>query len=85
MDRTNDFAFKIATANGTGSAVVDKGGKSWYFLVADYAFGASLYNDTSAVVKAKGGTVLHMSTARTVWPATPRHGHPTTDTEGTFQ
>lgn len=48
----------VALANGTGSAVIGKGGKSWYFLVADYAFGASLYNDTSAVVKANGGTVV---------------------------
>ncbi|WP_420473788.1 ABC transporter substrate-binding protein [Noviherbaspirillum sp. ST9] len=48
----------VALAKGTGSAVVKTGGKSWYFLVADYAFGASLYNDTSEVVKASGGTVL---------------------------
>ena len=48
----------VALAKGTGSAVVKTGGKSWYFLVADYAFGASLFNDTSEVVKASGGTVL---------------------------
>lgn len=48
----------VALAKGTGSAVVGTGGKSWYFLVADYAFGASLFNDTSEVVKASGGTVL---------------------------
>jgi len=48
----------VALAKGTGSAVVAQGGKSWYFLVADYAFGASLFNDTSAVIKAHGGTVL---------------------------
>lgn len=47
----------VALAKGTGSAVVAKGGKSWYFLVADYAFGHSLADDTSAVVKANGGTV----------------------------
>ncbi|MGE5712277.1 MAG: ABC transporter substrate-binding protein, partial [Betaproteobacteria bacterium] len=29
----------IALANGTGAAVVKAGGKSWFFLTADYAFG----------------------------------------------
>ncbi|MDP9107891.1 MAG: ABC transporter substrate-binding protein [Pseudomonadota bacterium] len=47
----------VALAKGTGSAVVKQGGKSWYFLTADYAFGASLEGDTSRVVKANGGTV----------------------------
>jgi branched-chain amino acid transport system substrate-binding protein len=48
----------VALAKGTGNAVVKAGGKSWYFLTADYAFGAQLQNDTSAVVKAAGGTVV---------------------------
>ncbi len=48
----------VALAKGTGNAVVKSGGKSWYFLTADYAFGAQLQNDTSAVVKAAGGTVV---------------------------
>ncbi len=48
----------VALARVTGSAVVDRGGKSWFFLVADYAFGHSLADETSRVVKAKGGTVL---------------------------
>ncbi|EER61870.1 putative substrate-binding periplasmic (pbp) ABC transporter protein [Acidovorax delafieldii 2AN] len=47
----------VALAKGTGGAVVDSGGKSWFFLTADYAFGHSLENDTTAVIKAKGGTV----------------------------
>jgi len=47
-----------ALAKGTGNAVVKAGGKSWYFLTADYAFGAQLQNDTSAVVKAAGGTIV---------------------------
>ncbi|KWR89271.1 ABC transporter substrate-binding protein [Cupriavidus sp. IDO] len=47
----------VALAKGTGSAVVKQGGKSWFFLTADYAFGHSLENDTAAVVKANGGTV----------------------------
>ena len=48
----------VALAKGTGNAVVKSGGKSWYFLTADYAFGHSLQNDTSAVVKAAGGNVV---------------------------
>ncbi|MBY4897675.1 ABC transporter substrate-binding protein [Cupriavidus sp. AU9028] len=48
----------VALAKGTGSAVVKQGGKSWFFLTADYAFGHSLENDTSAVVKANGGQVV---------------------------
>jgi branched-chain amino acid transport system substrate-binding protein len=48
----------VALAKGTGGAVVKSGGKSWYFLTADYAFGAALQNDTSAVVKAAGGTIV---------------------------
>jgi branched-chain amino acid transport system substrate-binding protein len=48
----------VALAKGTGNAVVKSGGKSWYFLQADYAFGAALQSDTSTVVKAAGGTVV---------------------------
>ena len=48
----------VALAKGTGSAIVKTGGKSWYFLTADYAFGASLEKDTSDIVKANGGTVV---------------------------
>jgi branched-chain amino acid transport system substrate-binding protein len=47
-----------ALAKGTGNAVVKAGGKSWYFLTADYAFGTQLQNDTTTVVKAAGGTVV---------------------------
>ena len=48
----------IALANGTGSAVVKAGGKSWYFLTADYAFGHALERDVTAVVTANNGQVL---------------------------
>jgi len=47
-----------ALANGTGSAVVKAGGKTWFFLTADYAFGYALQRDVSAVVTANGGKVL---------------------------
>lgn len=45
-------------AHVTGSAVVKSGGDSWYFLTADYAFGKSLEDETTAVVKDAGGKVL---------------------------
>ncbi|MCE9638782.1 MAG: ABC transporter substrate-binding protein [Betaproteobacteria bacterium] len=45
-------------ANGTGNAIVKGGGKTWFFLTADYAFGHSLESDTANVVKAGGGQVL---------------------------
>ena len=48
----------VALANGTGSAVTKAGGKTWYFLTADYAFGQSLQNDTADVVKKAGGQVV---------------------------
>jgi len=47
-----------AVANGTAKAVTKTGGKKWFFLTADYAFGHSLEADASAVVKANGGEVL---------------------------
>jgi branched-chain amino acid transport system substrate-binding protein len=47
----------VALARGTGSAVVKDGGKSWFFLTADYAFGHALQRDTAKVVKDSGGTV----------------------------
>ena len=48
----------VALAKGTGGAVVKAGGKSWFFLTADYAFGHALEADTSKVIKAAGGTVV---------------------------
>lgn len=45
-------------AIGTGRAVVQEGGDSWFFLTADYAFGHSLEQDTSNVVESEGGEVL---------------------------
>ena len=48
----------MALAKGTGSAVTKQGGKTWYFLTADYAFGKALEKNTADVVKANGGQVL---------------------------
>jgi branched-chain amino acid transport system substrate-binding protein len=47
-----------ATGGVTGRAVVQHGGKSWFFITADYAFGHSLQDDTTRAVKAAGGQVL---------------------------
>ncbi|MEN9365772.1 MAG: hypothetical protein RL489_130 [Pseudomonadota bacterium] len=46
-----------AVANGTAKAVTKTGGKKWFFLTADYAFGHSLEKDAIEVVKANGGEV----------------------------
>ncbi|MBB1602150.1 ABC transporter substrate-binding protein [Variovorax sp. UMC13] len=48
----------VALAKGTGSAVIARGDKSWFFLTADYAFGQALEADATKVVKEKGGTVV---------------------------
>jgi len=45
-------------ANGTGRAMVEIGGDTWFFLTADYAFGHALERDTSAVIEETGGQVL---------------------------
>lgn len=47
-----------AMARGTGGAVTRAGGKTWYFMTVDYAFGHSLEKDTTAVVTANGGKVV---------------------------
>ncbi|MBI2312184.1 MAG: ABC transporter substrate-binding protein [Betaproteobacteria bacterium] len=47
-----------ALAVGTGRAVVKQGGKNWFFLTADYAFGKALEKDTTDVVLENGGKVL---------------------------
>ncbi len=45
-------------AHGTGSALTKSGGNTWFFLTADYAFGAALERDTTEAVTALGGKVL---------------------------
>ncbi|WP_373002194.1 ABC transporter substrate-binding protein [Marinobacter sp.] len=56
-------------ANGTAKAVVQEGGKSWYILTADYAFGHALEGDVTRVVEENGGEVI----------GTRRHPFPTDD------
>ncbi|WP_151448698.1 ABC transporter substrate-binding protein [Lacisediminimonas profundi] len=47
-----------ALATGTGRAITQEGGDSWFFITADYAFGHSLERDTVKVVKELGGKVV---------------------------
>ena len=42
-------------ANGTAATMVKNGGKTWFYLTADYAFGTQLQNAASKVVEANGG------------------------------
>jgi branched-chain amino acid transport system substrate-binding protein len=55
-------------ANSTGGAMVRAGGRSWFFITADYAFGHALERDTGNFVKAQGGEVL--GSVRTPFPGT---------------
>jgi branched-chain amino acid transport system substrate-binding protein len=45
-------------AKGAATAVVRQGGRSWYFITADYAFGHALEANAAYFVKSLGGTVL---------------------------
>jgi len=45
-------------ANGTGTAITKGGGDTWFFITADYAFGAALERDTAAAVARNGGKVV---------------------------
>ena len=47
-----------ALAHGTVRAVMQEGGKSWFFIGSDYALGAALVRDATAVIMANGGQVL---------------------------
>lgn len=58
-----------ALANGTAKAVLANGGKSWFILTADYAFGHAMEADITKVVNADGGKVL----------GTVRHPFPSSD------
>ncbi|MGN6453164.1 MAG: ABC transporter substrate-binding protein [Steroidobacteraceae bacterium] len=47
-----------ALANGTASAVLKSGGRTWFYLTADYAFGTQLQSAAARVVEAHGGKNL---------------------------
>jgi branched-chain amino acid transport system substrate-binding protein len=48
----------VALANGTAKTILDNGGKNWFFLTADYAFGTQLQGAAARVVEANGGKVV---------------------------
>ena len=47
-----------ALGNGTATTILDQGGKTWFFLTADYAFGTQLQESAARVVTANGGKVV---------------------------
>jgi branched-chain amino acid transport system substrate-binding protein len=48
----------IALAKGTALAVTKSGGKSWFFITADYAFGTAMEADARSYISQAGGTVV---------------------------
>jgi branched-chain amino acid transport system substrate-binding protein len=58
-----------ALSNGTAHAVLQEGGKDWFILAADYAFGHALEADLTKVIEAEGGKVV----------GKVRHPFPSTD------
>ncbi|GJD36285.1 ABC transporter substrate-binding protein [Methylobacterium aerolatum] len=56
-----------ALAHGTAGTMLKRGGDTWYFLTADYAFGLSLQDQATAVIDKRGGKVL--GAARVPFPA----------------
>ena len=47
-----------ALANGTATTILNQGGKSWFFITADYAFGTQLQQAAERVVTANSGKVV---------------------------
>ncbi|WP_065757890.1 ABC transporter substrate-binding protein [Pseudomonas defluvii] len=58
-----------ALANGTAKSVLASGGKNWFVLTADYAFGHAMEKDITKVVQSDGGKVV----------GTVRHPFPSSD------
>jgi branched-chain amino acid transport system substrate-binding protein len=59
----NKYTFHYAydtymLANGTGTTVTQQGGKSWYIVYPDYAFGQDMQKSFSTAIKAAGGSVV---------------------------
>jgi branched-chain amino acid transport system substrate-binding protein len=50
-----------ATAHSTATAILQQGGKTWYFITADYVFGKTMQSDAAAAVTGAGGQVLGQS------------------------
>jgi branched-chain amino acid transport system substrate-binding protein len=59
----NKYTFHYAydtfmLANGTGKTVTEKGGKSWYIVYPDYAFGQDMQKSFTTAIEAAGGSVV---------------------------
>ncbi|MGI4951038.1 MAG: ABC transporter substrate-binding protein [Janthinobacterium lividum] len=55
-------------AHGTAGAVLKGGGKTWFFITADYAFGHAIQEDAAKVITASGGSIV--GSAQYPFPAT---------------
>lgn len=47
-----------SAAKGPADALMKQGKSKWFFIVSDYAFGHSLEDNASAIVRGLGGTIL---------------------------
>src|SRR5689334_16748202 len=47
-----------ALGNAMGSAITERGGRSWFFVSFDYALGKALQRDTTEAIGKQGGKVL---------------------------
>ena len=59
----NKYTFHYAydtymLANGTGTTVTEKGGKSWYIVYPDYAFGQDMQKSFTTAIEKAGGAVV---------------------------
>jgi branched-chain amino acid transport system substrate-binding protein len=52
----SDDTYTLASA--TAKAVLENGGKEWFFITVDYALGNALQRDATAIIDANGGKVL---------------------------
>ncbi|MBV8172609.1 MAG: ABC transporter substrate-binding protein [Candidatus Eremiobacteraeota bacterium] len=64
MGQCNKYTFHYgydtyALAQNTGKLITEQGGKRWYMITANYAFGQSMLANFSNAVKSAGGEVIH--------------------------
>ncbi len=64
MAQCNKYTFHYgydtyALAQNTGRIITENGGKHWYMLTANYAFGQSMLSNFTAAIKSAGGDVIH--------------------------
>src|ERR1051326_6324257 len=67
-----DYVFDTYSIGHTlGTALVDRGAKTWFFITVDNSFGYDLERDTAEIVTAKGGELIgharHPLGAPDVW------------------